>query len=111
MKLLTASYVRRFMYFTAVLDCVNIMSLRLPNMLDIGFCVEALVFSTYEGAQFAGNEKLQRFKAWGILISMLGGGRPPDNDFVELLWRACKHEDINLRGYYSSDAMEHGLGS
>jgi len=114
---------RGFMYLMAVLDWFSryVVSWRLSNTLDTGFCVEALdaaldqgqplIFNTDQGAQFTSTEWIERLKAWDILISMDGRGRALDNVFVERLWRTLKYEDIYLRGYDSPTALERGLGS
>ena len=112
---------RAFMYLMAVLDWFSryVVSWRLSNTLDTGFCVEALdaaldqgqplIFNTDQGAQFTSTEWIERLKAWDVLISMDGRGRALDNVFVERLWRTLKYEDIYLRGYDSPAALERGL--
>ena len=113
---------REFIVLIAVLDWFSryVVSWRLSNTLDTGFCVEALdaaldqgqplIFNTDQGAQFTSTEWIERLKAWDILISMDGRGRALDNVFVERLWRTLKYEDMYLRGYYSPAALERGLG-
>ena len=85
------------MVLMAVLDWFSryVVSWRLSNTLDTGFCVEALnaaldqgqplIFNTDQGAQFTSTE------------------------WIERLWRMLKCEDIYLRGYDSPAALERAL--
>jgi len=75
-----------FVYLVAVIDWYSrkVLSWRLSNTLDTGFCVDCLE---------------QALQAHGITISMVGRGRALDNIFVERLWRSVKHEDVYLKGY------------
>jgi putative transposase len=113
---------REFIVLIAVLDWFSryVVSWRLSNTLDTGFCVEALdaaldqgqplIFNTDQGAQFTSTEWIERPKASDILISMDGRGRALDSVFVERLWRTLKHEEIYLRGDDGAAALAHGLG-
>ncbi len=103
---------RGFVYLVAVIDWYSrkVLSWRLSNTLDSGFCVDCLeqalqgygapeVFNTDQGCQFTSDAFTGMLKAHGIVISMDGRGRALDNIFVERLWRSVKHEDIYLKGY------------
>jgi putative transposase len=110
-----------FMYLVAVIDWYSryVLSWRLSNTLDTGFCLQALedalsqqtpcIFNTDQGCQFTSNEFTQCLKERAILISMDGRGRALDNIFVERLWRTVKYEDIYLRDYSSVLELEAGL--
>ncbi len=91
-----------FLYLTAVIDGFSqyVLSWRLSNTLEVGFCLEALevalcqsqpqIFNTDQGAQFTSAAFTQRLEAQGIAISQDGRGRALDNIFVERLWRSVK---------------------
>ncbi len=97
---------RGFMYLTAVIDWYSryVLSWRLSNTLDGGFCLEALdealsrgrpeIFNTDLGSQFTSREYTGRLEGAGIAVSRDGRGRALDNVFVERLWRSGKYEDI-----------------
>ena len=102
---------RGFMYLTAVIDWYSryVLSWRLSNTMDVGFCLEALdealkrgrpeIFNTDQGSQFTSREYTGRLEAAGIAVSRDGRGRALDNVFVERLWRSVKYEDIYLKDY------------
>jgi putative transposase len=97
-----------FMYLTAVIDWYSryVLSWRLSNTLDAGFCLEALeealgrgcpeVFNTDQGVQFTSPSFTSRVEAAGAKVSMDGKGRCLDNVFVERLWRTVKYEHVYL---------------
>jgi putative transposase len=101
-----------FMYLVAIMDwhTRRVLSWRVSNTLDSGFCIEALeealerfgppeIFNTDQGAQFTCESFTEVLKAHDIEISMDGKGRWVDNVFVERLWRSVKYEDVYLRAY------------
>lgn len=102
---------RGFMYLTAVIDWYSryVLSWRLSNTMDVGFCLEALdealergrpeIFNTDQGSQFTSREYTGRLEAAGIAVSRDGRGRALDNVFVERLWRSVKYEDIYINDY------------
>ena len=102
---------RGFMYLTAVIDWYSryVLSWRLSNTMDVGFCLEALdealqrgrpeIFNTDQGSQFTSREYTGRLEAAGIAVSRDGRGRALDNVFVERLWRSVKYEDIYIKSY------------
>ena len=113
---------RGFVYLVAILDWYSrrVLSWRLSNTLESGFCVEGLehallsygipeIFNTDQGCQFTAEAFTGVLKAYGIAISMDGRGRALDNIFVERLWRSVKYEDVYLRGYTTMSELQRGL--
>ena len=113
---------RGFVYLVAVIDWYSrkVLSWRLSNTLDSGFCVDCLeqalqtygspeIFNTDQGCQFTSEAFTSVLKAHRISISMDGRGRALDNIFVERLWRSVKHEDVYLKGYDTVPELQLGL--
>jgi putative transposase len=112
---------RGFMYLTAVIDWYSryVLSWRLSNTMDVGFCLEALdealsrgrpeIFNTDQGSQFMSREYTGRLEGAGIAVSRDGRGRALDNVFVERLWRSVKYEDIYIKDYERTSDLESGL--
>lgn len=110
-----------YMFLAAVIDWHSrfVLSWRLSNTLDGGFCLEVLdaalkggrpaIFNTDQGSQFTARPFTSRLKEEGVAISMDGRGRALDNVFIERLWRSLKYEDIYLKSYRSVREMESGL--
>jgi putative transposase len=110
-----------FMYLAAVIDWYSryVISWRLSNTLDGGFCLEMLeealrsgspeVFNTDQGAQFTAEAFTGRLLSAGVAVSMDGRGRALDNVFVERPWRTVKYEDIYIRGYETVAELLQGL--
>jgi putative transposase len=110
-----------FMYLTAVIDWYSryVLSWRLSNTLDGGFCLEALdealsrgrpeIFNTDQGSQFTSREYTGRLEGAGVAVSRDGRGRALDNVFVERLWRSVKYEDIYIKDYEWVPELESGL--
>lgn len=102
---------RGFVYLMAVIDWYSryVLSWRLSNTLDVGFCLDGLdaalergqptIFNTDQGCQFTSDDFVGRLKKREILISMDGKGRALDNIFVERLWRTVKYEEVYLKDY------------
>lgn len=101
-----------FLYLTAVIDWFSryVLSWRLSNCLESGFCVEALlealtryphpeIFNTDQGAQFTSGTFLEPLFNRNIKVSMDSKGRALDNIFVERLWRSLKYEEVYLKEY------------
>jgi putative transposase len=101
-----------FAYLVAIIDWYSrrVLSWRLSNTLDTGFCVEALeealrrfrrpdIFNTDQGAQFTADAFTKILGRAGVTISMDGRGRCIDNVFVERLWRSLKYEEVFLHAY------------
>ena len=114
--------VRGFVYLAAVIDWYSrkVLSWRLSNTLDSGFCVDCLeqslrtygipeIFNTDQGCQFTSEAFTGVLNLHGIAISMDGRGRALDNIFVERLWRSVKHEDVYLKGYVNVPELQLGL--
>jgi putative transposase len=112
---------RGFLYLVAILDWFSryVISWRLSNTLEVGFCVEALdealergqpeIFNTDQGSQFTSSVFTGRLEARGVAISMDGRGRALDNVFVERLWRTVKYEEVYLKDYADGWEAESSL--
>ena len=108
---------RGFLYLVAVMDWHSryVVSWRLSNTLEAGFCAEALgqgqpeVFNTDQGSQFTSLEFTQVLQEQGVKISMDGKGRYQDNIFVERLGRTVKYEEVYLKAYASVLEAQRGL--
>jgi putative transposase len=112
---------RGFMDLTAVIGWFSryVLSWRLSNTMDVGFCLEALdealargrpeIFNTDQGSQFTSREYTGRLEAAGVAVSRDGRGRALDNVFVERLWRSVKYEDIYIKDYERVPDLESGL--
>ena len=110
-----------FVYLTAVMDWFSryVLSWKLSNRLEGGFCLNALddalthgrpdVFNTDQGAQFTSAAFTNRLLDQAIAVSMDGRGRALDNVFIERLWRSVKYEEIYLRDYATTADVEEGL--
>jgi putative transposase len=112
-----------FMYLTAVIDWFSryVLSWRLSNTLDGGFCLEALdealsrgkpeIFNTDPGSQFTSREYTGRLEGAGVAVSRDGRGRALDNVFVERLWRSVKYEGIYIKDYGQVKELDAGLAA
>lgn len=111
-----------FGYLVAIIDWYSrkVLTWRLSNTLDTGFCVDCLhealrrfgvpaIFNTDQGAQFTSHDFINALKAHPLRISMDGRGRAADNIFVERLWRTVKYEDIYLKAYETLAEVQVGL--
>lgn len=111
-----------FVYLTAVIDLFSrkVLTYRISNTVDAGFCVEALreafckygkpeIFNTDQGSQFTSDEFTSELKTRDIRISMDGKGRALDNVFVERLWRSVKYENIYLYEYKNLKELKGGV--
>ncbi len=102
-----------FLYLVAVIDWSSryILSWRLSNTLEDGFCVEALndsmlhakpaIFNTDQGSQFTSSDFVAAVENAGVKVSMDGRGRWMDNVFIERFWRSLKYEEVYLSGVKS----------
>ena len=113
---------RGFMYLTAVMDWYarKVLSWRLSNTLDHGFCVEALrdaiesygvpdIFNTDQGCQYTSHDFTGALKEHHIKISMDSKGRWMDNVMIERLWRSAKYECLYLQEFDSIQALRKSL--
>jgi putative transposase len=102
---------RGFLYLVAIIDWYSryVLSWRLSNTLDAGFCIEALeealrkgipeIFNTDQGVQFTSEAFTGLLEQYGVKISMDGKGSYNDNLFIERLWRSVKYEEVYLKAY------------
>jgi len=114
---------RGFAYLVVIMDWHSraVLSWRLSNTLDSGFCVEALeeaqratgcwpeIMNTDQGCQYTSLAWTSQLQEAGVRISMDGKGRWIDNVMVERLWRSLKYEDIYLRAYRDLVELQAGL--
>ena len=112
-----------YLYLAAILDWHSrfVLSWRLSNTLDVGFCLEALeealtrsqpeIFNTDQGVQFTSVAFTSRLLARAVQISMDGKGRALDNVFVERLWRTVKYEEVYIKAYDTAREAEANLAA
>lgn len=111
-----------YMYLVALMDWHSrkVLSWRLSNTLDSGFCVSALeeavarygrpdIFNTDQGCQFTSKAFTDVLKSNGIKISMDGRGRFLDNIFIERLWWTVKYHYLYLHSFENGLKMKKGL--
>lgn len=113
--------VRGFCYLVAIMDWHSryVLSWRVSNTLEAGFCVECLedaitygkpeIFNSDQGTQFTSKEFTQKLLNNRIRISMDGRGRVFDNIFIERLWRTVKYDNIYVQGYETITDVRQGL--
>ena len=114
---------RGFLYLVAIMDWASrkVLSWRLSNTMDVGFCVEALeealarygkpaIFNSDQGSQFTSLEFTQVLKDAGVRISMDGKGRWMDNVMIERLWRSLKYECVYLQAFETGSQARAGIG-
>ena len=88
----------------------KVLSWRISNTLDVGFCIETLedAFEKYsrpeiinrdQGSRFTSIEFTEKLESNNVRISMDGKGRAKDNIYIERLWRSLKYEDIYIKEY------------
>ena len=114
---------RGFLYLVAIIDWHSryVLSWRLSNTLDVGFCVEAAeealrkyrpdIFNTDQGAQFTSEAFTGLLEHRGVRVSMDGKGSYNDNLFIERLWRSVKYEEVYLKAYRDGREARAGIGS
>ena len=114
---------RGFLYLVAIIDVYSryVLSWRLSNTLDAGFCAEALeealrkgkpeIFNTDQGAQFTSEAFTGLLQQHGVRISMDGKGSYNDNLFIERLWRTVKYEEVYLKAYQDGREARVGIGN
>ena len=114
---------RGFLYLVAIMDWTtrHVLSWRLSNTMDAGFCVEALnealsrygkpeIFNTDQGSQFTSFDFTGVLKGAEVTISMDGRGRCMDNIFIERLWRSLKYEAVYLHELTDGFRAERVIG-
>jgi putative transposase len=110
-----------FCYLVAFIDWYSryILSWRLSNCLDKGFCLEALedALGKYGTPNICNSDQGRQFTSLaftGILadnsinISMDSIGRWADNVIIERWFRTLKYEDIYINEYYSISDVKQG---
>jgi putative transposase len=114
---------RGFLYLVAIIDWYSryVLSWRLSNTLDAGFCVDALqealrkgkpdIFNTDQGAQFTSEAFTGLLQQHGVRISMDGKGSYNDNLFIERLWRSVKYEEVYLKAYQDGKEARTSIGN
>jgi putative transposase len=115
---------RGFLYLVAIMDWYSrsVLSWRLSNTMDPGFCVDALrealamygppdIFNSDQGSQFTSLEFTQVLKDAGAAISMDGKGRWMDNVFIERLWRSLKYECVYLWDFETGFDAQRMIGT
>jgi len=113
---------RGFVYLVAIIDWYSrkILSWRLSNTMDAGFCVDCLedairvygtpeIFNSDQGSQFTSDAFTGVLINNSVTISMDGRGRALDNIFVERLWRTVKYEEVYLKQHDSVQSLLIGL--
>ena len=113
---------RGFLYLVAIMDwhTRKVLSWRISNTLEAGFCVEALnesiqkfgppdIMNTDQGSQFTSFAWTDCLRHSGIRISMDGKGRFLDNIFVERLWRSMKYECVYLHAWETGSQAKAGI--
>lgn len=112
-----------FLYLTVIMDWYSryVISWRLSNTMEAGFCIEALkealqkgqleISNTDQGSQYTSIDYINCLKEYGILISMDGRGRAMDNIFTERLWRSLKYEEVYLKSYETGKEAHNGIRS
>ena len=112
-----------FMYLVAVIDLFSryVLSWKLSNTIDTGFCVDALetaleytteapeIFNTDQGSQFTSYAFTDVLLKREIRISMDGKGRALDNVFIERLWRSVKYECTYLHQFETVSELKLAL--
>jgi putative transposase len=111
-----------FVYLTAIIDWYSrmILSWRLSNTMDVGFCVDCLeeafecygepeFFNSDQGSQFTSPKFLDCFAGRSTKNSMDGRGRWLDNVCIERFWWTAKYECTNLQGFETLPELQVGL--
>ena len=115
---------RGFLYLVAIMDWAirHVLSWRLSNTMDAGFCLEALndalaryatpeIFNTDQGSQFTSLDFTGVLGDASVAISMDGRGRCIDNIFIERLWRSLKYEAVYLHELTDGFKAERVIGA
>ena len=113
---------RGFVYLVAIIDWYSrkILSWRLSNTMDAGFCVNCLeeaiktygtpeIFNSDQGSQFTSDAFTGELINNDVTISMDGRGRALDNIFVERLWRTVKYEEVYLKQHDTVQSIVNGV--
>ncbi|MBU4311108.1 MAG: IS3 family transposase [Candidatus Omnitrophica bacterium] len=113
--------VKGFCYLVAIMDWFSryVISWRLSNTLEAGFCVECVeealnyghpdIFNSDQGVQFTSKDFTRKLLDKQVRISMDGRGRVYDNIFIERLWRTVKYDNIYVQEYETVRDARGGL--
>jgi putative transposase len=114
---------RGFLYLVAIMDWYSrkVLSWRLSNTMDAGFCVEALkdalarngppeIFNSDQGSQFTSTDFTEVLLDAKVKISMDGRGRWIDNRMIERLWRSLKYECVYLNAFETGSETRGAIG-
>lgn len=115
---------RGFLYLVAIMDWYSrkVLSWRLSNSMDAGFCIEALkdalakygppeIFNSDQGSQFASTGFTDVLRDAKVKISMDGRGRWIDNRMIERFWRSLKYECVYLNAFETGSEARNGIGA
>lgn len=115
---------RGFFYFVAIMDWHSrkVLSWRLSNSMDAGFCVEALkealarygppeIFNSDQGSQFTSTDFTDVLHDAKVKISMDGRGRWIDNRMIKRFWRSLKYECVYLNAFETGSEACEGIGA
>ena len=115
---------RGFLYLVAIMDWFSrkVLSWRLSNSMDAGFCVEALkealarygppeIFNSDQGSQFTSTDFTDVLHDAKVKISMDGRGRWIDNRMIERFWRSLKYECVYLNAFETGSEAREGIGA
>ena len=116
-----------YFHLVAVMDWATrcVLSWRLSNSMEVGFCLGALedalligtpgVVNTDQGSQFTSLVFTERVLSSGAKESMDRRGRFMDNIFIERLWRSLKYEEVYLHeledGHYAPRVISSWMDS
>lgn len=113
---------RGFLYLVAIMDWHSrkVLSWRLSNSMDAGFCIEALkealakhgtpeIFNTDQGSQFTSGDWINVLTEAKVKISMGGKGAWRDNRMTGQLWRSLKYECVYLHAFESGSETKAGI--
>lgn len=115
---------RGFLYLVAIMDWHSrkVLTWRLSNSMDAGFCVEALkealarygppeIFNSDQGSQFTSTDFTDVLHDAKVTISMDGRGRWIDNRMIERFWRSLKYECVYLNAFETGSEAREGIGT
>lgn len=115
---------RGFIYLVAIMDWFSrkVLSWRLSNPMDAGFCMEALkdalaksgppeLFNSDQGSQFSSTGFTNVLRGAKVKISMDGRGRSIANRMIERFWRSLKHECVYLHAFETGSEARNGIGA
>jgi len=101
---------RRFLYLVAIMDghTRKVLSWRLSNTLEAGFCVDALheAIHKFGPPEIMNTDQLHRS---GIRISIDGKRRFLDRIFIERVWRSMKYECVYLHAWETGSQAKAGI--